>query len=182
MTDYLKKESRILKIEGILLLMLGLIAMLLPQLFTLGIELLIGILLLSGGVFSLVRGVRMRHAPGSGITLAMGGLFILVGFVLLAFPLSGMITLTLLLGMLFVVQGIAEIIVALQHRQWASWGWLLISGVVSLIIGLLLVAGLPGTASWAIGLLVGINLIFSGSWLLLLGFAVDKQFSRVADS
>lgn len=181
MTHYLKQHSPALKTEGILMLVLGFLGILLPQLFTLGIELLIGVLLLVGGILAVIRGFRLRGVPGTALSIAVGVLSILVGIALLAFPMTGAITLTLMVGLLFLIQGAAEVAAALQHREWTAWGWMMASGVASLVIALLLIFGLPGTATWAIGLLVGINLIFTGSWLLMLGSAINSRLNDVLE-
>jgi len=178
MATYLKQHSRILKIEGGLLVALGLLAIVVPRMFTFGIELLIGIVLLVTGLLSAVRAIRLQGLPGTGMALMYGILAALVGILLLANPLSGAITLTLLLGLLFLVQGASETATALQHREWPSWVWILLSGIASLVIGLVLLLGLPGTAAWAVGLLVGINLLFTGSWLFLLGRAVGDEIAE----
>jgi uncharacterized membrane protein HdeD (DUF308 family) len=174
MQIYIKENSRLLKTEGIVLLTLGLLAIILPTLFTVAIELLIGILLLVGGAVSIYRSYTLKDVPGSSISLGMGILSIIVGVLFLGFPLHGMIALTFFLGVLFFGKGIAEITIALQHRHWIAWGWILISGFVSILIALLLLVALPETATWALGLLVGINMLFSGVWLLMLGSAIGK--------
>ncbi|AWL13365.1 hypothetical protein HMF8227_02917 [Saliniradius amylolyticus] len=177
MSDYFQSYSRTLKTEGIVMLLLGILAIVLPQAFTLGIELLVGALFLIGGALSVVRGFQLKGLSGRSVTIVMGILTAMVGLVLLAFPTSGTITLTLLVGALFLIQGVAEVVAALQHKRWRTWGWILISGIASLIIGILLISGLPGTASWAIGLLIGINLLFTGVWLLTFAKALDAEVS-----
>lgn len=170
----LGQHGRTLKLEGFLVIILGITAILLPSLFALGLELLLAALFVIGGVASVARGIRLRGFSGSGLTIVMGVFSVIVGISLLAFPLSGVITLTLLVGALFLLQGVGELIVAMQHRQWKSWGWMVASGIASVLIGLFLILGLPGTAVWAVGLLVGINLLFSGFWLVHLGSTVSK--------
>ncbi len=174
MKIYVKENSKLLKTEGIVLLALGILAIILPTLFTLAIEVLIGILLLVGGAVSIYRSYTLKGLPGSTASLAMGILSVIVGILFLTHPLHGMIVLTFILGLLFLVKGVAEITTALQHRHWIAWGWILISGFVSILIALFLLLAMPETARWALGLLVGINMLFSGAWLLMLGSAVGK--------
>ena len=87
---------------------------------------------------------------------------------LLLWPLSGVLSLTLVLIVFFVIEGVASIMFALEHKRELSgrWGWMLASGIVDLILAAIILAGLPGTAAWAIGLLVGINMVFGGSALI----------------
>ena len=174
MKSYVKENSRLLKTEGIVLLALGVLAIILPTLFTLAIELLIGILLLLGGAVSIYRSYTLKGLPGSTVSLGMGIFSMIVGVLFLGYPLHGMIVLTFILGLLFLIKGVAEITIALQHRHWIAWGWILISGFVSILVALFLLLALPETARWALGLLVGINMLFSGAWLLMLGSAVGK--------
>jgi uncharacterized membrane protein HdeD (DUF308 family) len=88
--------------------------------------------------------------------------------VLLLWPLSGVVTLTLVLSAFLGVEGVVSILYALEHRrEWSGrWGMLLFSGVVDLLLAALILAGLPGSAAWAIGILIGINLVVGGSALM----------------
>jgi uncharacterized membrane protein HdeD (DUF308 family) len=82
--------------------------------------------------------------------------------------LRGVLSLTLVLIAFFVIEGIASIMFALDHKRELSgrWGWMLASGIIDLILATIILTGLPGSAAWAIGLLVGINMVFGGSALI----------------
>jgi uncharacterized membrane protein HdeD (DUF308 family) len=110
----------------------------------------------------------MRSAPGVGWAMVSAFLGIAVGLILLWWPLSGAFTMALILTVFFLIEGIASILYALDHKRELSgrWGWMLFSGLVDLLLAGLIFLGLPGTAAWAIGLLVGINMIFGGSALI----------------
>jgi uncharacterized membrane protein HdeD (DUF308 family) len=155
-------------IEGIVLLVLGALATVLPQVATLAVAILIGWLFLISGVMGLIATFWMRQAPGFWWSLLSAVLGIAAGLVLLAWPVSGAVSLTLVLIVFFIIEGIATIMFALDHRAQLSgrWGWMLVSGIVDLILSALIFAGLPATAAWAIGLLVGINMIFGGASLI----------------
>ena len=105
-----------------------------------------------------------RHAPGFWWSLLSAVVAIAAGVLLLVWPLSGVLTLTLLLIVFFTIEGVLTIMYALEHKKELSgrWGWMLASGIVDLVLAAIILAGLPGTAAWAIGLLVGINLLFGG--------------------
>ena len=98
-------------------------------------------------------------------------LYLAGGFILITSPATGIITLTLLLIVLFVADGILETILAFKLRPAKGWAWILVSGIVSLIVGALIWAKFPSSALWAIGLLVGVNLMFSGFSFLSLAMA-----------
>jgi uncharacterized membrane protein HdeD (DUF308 family) len=155
-------------VEGIILLVLGLLAIVVPPIATLAVEILFGWLFLVSGVVGLVTTFWMRQAPGFWWALLSAVLGIGAGIVLLAWPLSGVLSLTLVLIVFFAIEGVATIMYALEHKRELSgrWGWMLASGIVDLILAAIILAGLPGTAAWAIGLLVGINMIFGGTALI----------------
>jgi uncharacterized membrane protein HdeD (DUF308 family) len=155
-------------VEGIVLVILGLLAIAIPPIATLAIEILIGWLFLVSGIVGLITTFWMRHAPGFWWSLVSAILGILAGIVLLAWPVTGALSLTLILIVFFTIEGVASIMFALDHKRELSgrWGWMLASGIVDLILAGIILAGLPGTAAWAIGLLVGINMVFGGSALI----------------
>jgi uncharacterized membrane protein HdeD (DUF308 family) len=159
---------RLFLTEGIVLLVLGVIAIVVPPIATIAVEILIGWLLLVSGVVGLIATLRARSAPGFGWSLVSAILGIAAGIVLLGWPLSGALSLTMILTVFLVLEGVVSILYALEHKREISgrWGAMLFSGIVDLLLAGIIFAGLPGTAAWAIGLLVGINLVFGGSALI----------------
>jgi uncharacterized membrane protein HdeD (DUF308 family) len=154
--------------EGIVLLILGILAIVVPQIATIAAEVLIGWLVLVSGIVGMIATLRMRNAPGFWWSLLSAVLGIVAGIVLLRWPLSGAISLTLILTVFLVLEGVTSILFALEHKRELSgrWGMMLLSGIVDLLLAGLIFTGFPGTAAWAIGLLVGINLVFGGSALI----------------
>jgi uncharacterized membrane protein HdeD (DUF308 family) len=151
--------------EGVILVVLGIAAIVLPQFASITIAILVGWLLLMSGVVGLVSTFAARHAPGFGWSLLSAIAGIVAGIVLLLWPLSGVVTLTLVLSAFLCVEGVLSILYALEHRRELSgrWTMLMFSGVVDLVLAALIVGGLPGSAAWAIGVLLGINLLFGGA-------------------
>jgi uncharacterized membrane protein HdeD (DUF308 family) len=167
-TDSLRSHWIIFLIEGLLLVVLGVLAILVPPIATLGITILLGWIFLISGFMGLVTTFWARQAPGFWWSLVSAVLGIAAGLVLLVWPISGVISLTMVLIAFFIVEGIASILYALDHRKRTSgrWAWMLFSGIVDLVLAGLILAGLPGTAAWALGLLVGINMLFGGAALI----------------
>lgn len=159
--------------EGIVLLVLGLLAIIVPPIASLFVEIFIGWLLLISGVAGLVSTFWARHAPGFWWSLLSAIVAIVTGGLLLWWPPGGVVSLTLVLIAFFLVDGIASIVLALEHRRELTgrWAWILASGVVSLVLAAIIYRGLPGTAAWAIGLLVGIDLVFAGVSLIAVSLA-----------
>jgi uncharacterized membrane protein HdeD (DUF308 family) len=144
-------------VEGIVLVVLGLIAIVVPPIATLAVEILFGWLFLLSGIMGLITTFWMRQAPGFWWALLSAVLGIAAGIVLLAFPI-----------VFFTIEGVATIMYALEHKRELTgrWGFMLASGIVDLVVAAIIFIGLPGTAAWAIGLLVGINMVFGGSALI----------------
>jgi uncharacterized membrane protein HdeD (DUF308 family) len=155
-------------IEGVVLVILGLAAIMLPLIATVAIAIVVGWIFLVSGAVGLLATFRMRSAPGFWWSLLSGILGVVAGIVLLRWPLSGAFSLTLVLTLFLMLEGVVSIMFALEHKRDLSgrWGMMLVSGVVDLILAGMIYAGLPGTAAWAIGLLVGINMVFGGSALI----------------
>ena len=167
-------------VEGIILVILGLAAIVIPHIATLAVEILFGWLFLVGGITGLVSTFWMRQAPGFWWSLLSAALGIVAGLVLLARPASGVLTLTLILIVFFTMEGVASVMYALEHKRELSgrWGFMLASGIVDLILAAIIFTGLPGTAAWAIGVLVGINMLFGGSALIAMALharAIDPR-------
>jgi uncharacterized membrane protein HdeD (DUF308 family) len=160
-------------IEGIVLVILGIAALLVPVLATITLTILIGWLFLISGVVGLVTTFWMRQAPGFWWSLLSAVIAIIAGILLLVWPVSGSLSLTLLLSAFFVVEGVASIMYAIEHRNQLTgrWGWMLTSGIIDLILAAIIVFGLPGTALWALGLLVGVNLLFGGAAMIGMALA-----------
>jgi uncharacterized membrane protein HdeD (DUF308 family) len=160
-------------IEGIVLVVLGFAAILVPAIATLAFTLVIGWLFLFSGIVGLITTFYMRNAPGFWWSLLSAVVGIAAGLVLLRWPISGTISLTIVLITFFIMEGIITIMYAIAHRNQLShrWGWMLASGIVDLILAGIIFAGLPESATWALGLLVGINMVFGGTAMIGMALA-----------
>jgi len=155
-------------VEGIVLVVFGAIAVVLPGIAALTVTILLGWLFLFSGILGLVTTIWMRQLPGFWWSLLSALLAIITGIALLAWPFGGVLSLTLVLAIFFTIEGVVSIMYALDHRRefTGRWGWMLASGVIDLLLAMLILVGFPGTASWAIGLLVGINMLMGGTALM----------------
>src|SRR5258705_2230111 len=163
-------------IEGILLVILGLAAMIVPPLASLAVTIFLGWMFLISGIAGLVLTFWARQMPGFWWSLISAVLAIGAGIILLAKPVQGTLTLTIVVGAYFLAEGVATIMYALEHRRELSgrWNWMLIAGLMDLLIAAIIITGLPGSALWAIGLLVGINLLFGGATLIGVALAARQ--------
>jgi uncharacterized membrane protein HdeD (DUF308 family) len=172
----IRAHWKLFLIEGIVLVVLGFAAILVPPIATLAFTLVIGWLFLISGVVGLITTFYMRNAPGFWWSLLSAVVGIAAGLVLLRWPVSGTLSLTFVLIAFFAIEGILTIMYALDHRNQLSsrWGWMLASGIVDLILAGIIFAGLPGSAAWALGLLVGINMVFGGTAMIGMALAAKN--------
>ena len=161
----LHEHWKLFLVEGAILLVLGLVAVMVPMVATVAVGIIVGWLILVSGIVGLVTTFYMRRAPGFWWSLFSALIGTAAGVVLLLWPLNGALSLTLILTVFLAFEGVVSIMYAFDHRRELSgrWGMMLLSGIVDLILAGFIFSGLPGTAAWAIGLLVGINLVFGGS-------------------
>ena len=154
--------------EGLVLVVLGILAVAIPPIATLAVTIFLGWLFLVSGVMGLIATFWARQAPGYLWSLVSAVLAIVAGGLLIGWPIGGVLSLTLVLITFFVIEGGVTIMYAIDHRRELSgrWEWMVASGVIDIVLAGLILAGLPGTAAWALGLLVGINMIFGGIALI----------------
>ncbi len=175
--DILQKNRKLLIFEGIIFTLLGCLAVALPVISTLSIEMFIGALFIFGGIFQALRSFKTQQSQGFLGSFLISLVYIVFGCLLLFYPLAGVISLTIMLMFFFIVEGISKIFLAFQMRPLKQWLWFLMSGVISLIMAFIIFSGWPGTAFWVLGLLVGINMIFFGISLFFFGLSLPKSSS-----
>lgn len=173
----LREHWKAFLIEGILLAILGLAAIIVPPLASLAVTIFLGWLFLISGIAGLALTFWARRLPGFWWSLISAVLALAVGFLLLTRPTQGTLTLTIVVGVYFLAEGVATIMYALEHRRELSqrWSWLLVGGLMDIIVAGIIIAGLPASALWAIGLLVGINLLFGGATLIGVALAAHAS-------
>ena len=167
-------------IEGILLVVLGLAAIVVPPLASIAVAIVLGWMFLISGVAGLFLTFSARQAPGFWWGLVSAVVAIIAGVILLWRPLEGTLSLTIVVGAYFLAEGVSTIMYALQHRRELTgrWGWVLLAGIMDLVIAAAIITGLPGSALWAVGLLTGINLVFGG--MSLIGMALAARNGKPA--
>ncbi len=175
MMEELRKHKGFLLFEGILFMIFGILAIIIPAAATLTIELVIGWLILFSGILQFIMSFRKGKPLGIALSLLSSILSVVVGILLLRFPLTGVLTLTVLLAVFFIIEGVLEIALGLHFKEVKNWFWFLVSGITAIFIAVIIWSGWPGTAAWALGLLVGINLIFFGASLISISAALPKS-------
>lgn len=155
-------------VPGLLYLMLGVLCMALPQVAALAIGVLLGVGLLAAGVSSLVFAGTLVGWPGAGISFFSGLLTLASGVVVLLFPALGALSLTAILVVFFLLDGLLKSAIA-----WRAWGlpgsgWIALHGAASLLLAVLVLEGWPASADWVLGLFLGIHFMLKGwAWLII---------------
>jgi uncharacterized membrane protein HdeD (DUF308 family) len=177
--NVVKKNATTAKWVGVLIVIAGFLSLMSPLAGGLSITLVIGAMILLAGIMQLVLVFR-AGSFGEGLFLALLGLLgIVTGGYTLMHPAAALAALTLMLSAWFVASGILESIAAFGARENKGWGWILASGIVSVLLGLMLWSQFPLSGAWAVGTLVGVRLLFSGFSLISVAGSVS---SAIKDS
>jgi len=165
---------------GIALIALGLFGIVAANLFSVVGALTFGAMMLIGGGVLLVDAFRREGWKSRAAMLAVGVLYVLTGVLVFYNPLQAVIALTLLCAAMLVAVGMLRIVMAFQMRPLSVWGWVLASGLLSLVLGLYIVLQLPQAATWVLGTFLAIELIFQGWAYVFLARAIRSTFDGVA--
>lgn len=157
-----RKHSLWYLIQGILLVLGGILAIVYPLISSISVVILLGWLLISRGIVQGISLLGARQVPYFWLQLISAILGMLIGFLFLHDPTQGLVTITLLLVVLLMVEGISKNVFALTIRPFPNWGWVLASGLIGIALSLILLVSLPVTATWLIGLMLGVELISIG--------------------
>ena len=182
--DMLKAHWRLYVFEGVVMIVLGVLAIVFPVFATLAVDLYLGWLFLFCGVLALIIMITAGNIPGFWWALVTAILTILVGLALLLRPGAGVVSLTAVLTAFFIVEGVFQTAAALTHRDGIphSWGWLLASGIADLVLAAIIIAGWPGTVDWTLGLLAGVSLLTSGWAIVMVAMSVRSLAEDVRDA
>ena len=164
---------------GVLLIGLGLLAIVLPFFATLTVTFLLAWIFAIGGVAKLIDAYQHRRSGRTGVKVLTGVLSLLLGILLFANPLQGILSITLVLGIVVFIEGAIEVVLAFQMRPDANWAWVLVSGILSVILGVLIWSQWPSNAPWILGVLVGVSLLTTGLWTLMISLAARSRASQL---
>ena len=169
LSNALKENAGVTVAAGVALAIMGLLSIMAPLFTGAAVTILVGILMLAAGITRGVFAFRAQTFGKGALMFLLGGIVALGGLLLLARPLIGLASLTMVLAAFFFADGIIEAIYAFQLRPVKGWGWMLLSGISSGLLGFFIVYEWPVSGAWAIGVLVGVRLLFSGWSVIALG-------------
>ncbi len=166
-----RRAGTFLTVEAIVLLLLGGVAIFLPLVAGIITIVFLGWILMLAGIVGLVSTFGSRGMPGFAWSLISALLAFVAGILLVASPVRGLFSITLVLAVFFLADGVMTILYAVSHQGQliGRWGWMMASGVATVILAVLVLLGLPASATWALGVIVGVDMVMAGSSLLALG-------------
>ena len=170
-----KRYSLWYLVQGGLMILAGILALVYPAISSVAVVFFIGWLLIFSGIFQGLSLIGARQVPHFWLQLISVALFIVVGALFLRNPGESLLTLTLLLIVFFLIEGISKVIFALTIRPFPNWGWVLVSGIVGILLAFYLWASIPVSAAWLLGVLLGIELICEGAAITHLAWQVRKS-------
>ena len=175
MRDTVKRYSLWYLLQGVLMVLAGVLALVYPLLASTALVYLLAWVLIVSGAVQAIGLIGARHVPHYWLQLISVVIAILIGVLLLRQPESGLLIMTLLLIVFFMVEGISKVIFALTIRPFPNWGWVFASGIVGIVLGVYLLMNMPVTAEWVLGALLGIQLICEGAALAYLAWQVRSS-------
>jgi uncharacterized membrane protein HdeD (DUF308 family) len=159
-------------VEGIVLVLLGIIIIVLPQFFSFGVEIILGVVLIIAGLVLGYRAFGGTSLPGSLLTALLAVITLIAGILLLIYPSHGLLAITLIVTIFFVVDGLTKLFLAANLRRGRYWILYIVSGLISLALAIAVWMTWPNSSYWLLGILLGINLIFFGSARIALALAM----------
>jgi len=179
-SNLVRRASTLSIFWGVLLIGLGMLAVASPMVAAVAVNVLIAWLIVFAGVVHLVVAFHTREAGSIIWRLLVGLAYMCFGGYLIARPVAGVASLTLLLASLFLLEGIFNIVLFFRAPSTLRSSWMLLDGIVTLLLGLLIYLQWPSSSAWAIGTLVGVSLIFSGVTRVMVSLAVRRATSSVS--
>jgi uncharacterized membrane protein HdeD (DUF308 family) len=175
-TETIRTSWAVFLVQGLIMMLLGVLAVLWPHVSTLAADLYVGWMLLFSGLAGLVTMFMAPRASAFLWSLLTAALSLLTGVLLLWHPIGGAVSLTLVLIAFFIVEGVFQITTAFRQRGAfpQTWGWMVMSGIADLVLAAIIIWGWPVSAIWALGLFVGVNLITSGLAITVVALAGRK--------
>jgi uncharacterized membrane protein HdeD (DUF308 family) len=177
MRETIRRHSLWYLVQGGLMVLGGILALVYPVLSTAAVLLLLGWILIITGIIQGISLIGAQSVPHFWLQLVSVVLSVIVGVLIIRHPAEGLLTITLLLIVFFMIEGISKVIFSLIIRPFPNWGWVLASGVVGILLALFLWASLPVTAVWLLGVLLGILLISEGAALAYLAWQVRSELT-----
>lgn len=163
----LQQHWKAFLVQGILLALLGAMAVAIPNVASVAVDVFVGWLLVIVGLARIVSLGTVTDAPGYRVSLLLGLLTTALGALLAIWPAQGVVTLTMALVAYLIAHGVGSILLSLSlGSEVKGWGWILFGGLIDFVLAAIILSGWPRSTAWVLGLLVGLNLLLTGLRLI----------------
>jgi uncharacterized membrane protein HdeD (DUF308 family) len=169
-----RRSSMLFLIQGLLLVIAGILALIYPLMTTVAVAVFLGWVLLISGVVQAVSLIGGSKTPDFWLQLISAALSVIVGFLFLRNPAVGVGTLVMLMSVFFMIEGISKTVFSLTIRPFPNWGWVLASGILGILIAILLLT-YPGMTLLLLGILIGVQLISEGIAIGTMAWMARKE-------
>jgi uncharacterized membrane protein HdeD (DUF308 family) len=176
--DTVKAGSRVSVVWGIIVLILGVLAMMAPLVSGIAVTVMVALLLLAAGLAQSMYAFKSETILSGVSTFLFGGLTVLCGVAMLFFPGKGLAAITMFLAFYFIADGIINLVNGFRFRPFKGWGSMVFSGIISLLLGWMIWSKWPVSGIWAVGILVGVRLLFTGWTMIILGAVTEDLVER----
>jgi uncharacterized membrane protein HdeD (DUF308 family) len=177
-----KKNSGLLIFLGIMTVIFGVVAIGSPLITGVAVVVFVGFLLLASGVARIVHALKSKQWGTGFWGTVIGVLGVAAGLLMIFRPLVGLVTMTMLLAIYFLVDGISEIIAAFKIKPDQGWGWVLFNGVIAVLLGFMIWRQWPVSGQWAVGSLVGVHILITGWSMIILGSGARQVAGAIEDA
>lgn len=180
--DEAKKNSGFLIFLGVLTVIFGVIAIGSPLITGVAVAVFVGFLLLASGVARIIHAFKSKQWGTGFWGTVIGLLGVVAGLLMIFRPLVGLVAMTMLLAIYFLIDGISEIIAAFRIKPDQGWGWVLFNGIIAVLLGFMIWRQWPISGAWAIGILVGIHILLTGWSMIILGSGARRVAGVIEDA
>jgi uncharacterized membrane protein HdeD (DUF308 family) len=165
---------------GVLMIILGLIAIIEPWIVGTFIVYVIGWSAIFNGVAQIFYGIKAHSGGRTVLEIILGLVYIVAGVYLIMHPIGGLLAITLLLASFLLVYGVVALVLAFHMRPLQGWGWMLVDALVTILLGILIWAHWPMNSEWVVGTLFGISIFMSGISRVMISLAFRRVATKVA--
>ncbi|RKX69687.1 MAG: HdeD family acid-resistance protein [Spirochaetes bacterium] len=170
-----KKPAGWMIFLGILVILSGILAIGAPLVAGISVTIFVGAMIIVAGISQLVHAFSLKIKQGLIVKIILSILAVIAGLFLLINPLQGLLGLTIIIGIYFIADGIGWITMAFSHKPEKGWGWHLFSGIISVLLGIMILKQWPLSGVWAIGVLFGIRMLNAGFGMAFFGSAIRSR-------
>ncbi|MFT7136345.1 HdeD family acid-resistance protein [Sulfitobacter sp.] len=179
--DGIKRSRNVMIGLGVVMILMGFAAIVFPLISTLGVVWMTAVMLIIASIAQTIGAFSYPKWGGVILGLLIAAVWLIGGLYLMIFPLEGVFVLTIILAAMFLSEGVIKTVLSFRMRPLSGWGWLLFDGLITAVLGAVLIWQMPSAALWALGTLAGISIIISGWTLIMIPIAVSRAFGDITD-